>query len=263
MISTMTSDWERKKREIGSQLLQELYREGMLRTWLRDRPEGWEIVSGRWSPYYFMMRDAPSKPHVFRTVVNAAAALLTECVPTANRIIGLAATGIPIAAAVAYELGMPMGFNRKLPNVRSLEQLEKEVHRYGGHRLVEGDFTSTDRIVLLDDVVSHFDSKEIAMRQIELELKTRGVEGAQIEAVAVLVDRGHEAVDRAKAAGTRLERLVVLGNDCSVMLEGIASPRELEIIQDYVWNPEKYQDVSIKDELIAEAREVRTKQQQR
>jgi uridine monophosphate synthetase len=201
-----------------------------------------------------MMRDAPSRPHVFRTVVECSIALLRERVPQANRIIGLAATGIPIAAAVAYEMGIPMGFNRKLPNVRSLAELEREVHKYGGHRLVEGDFQSGDRLVVFDDVVSHFDSKEIAIRQIQLELRARGIEGVEIEAVAVLVDRGHEAADRAKAFGTRLEQLVMLGDQCAEMLKGIASERETEIIEDYVWHPDKYQSTQLQSELIEEAK---------
>jgi orotate phosphoribosyltransferase len=250
----MATGWLEERAELGGDLLRTLYQERMFRTWLRDRPEGWEIVSGRWSPYYFMLRDAPSRPQVFKAVVEAAIALLRERVPEATRIIGLAATGIPIAAAVAYEVGMPMGFNRKLPNVRNLAELEREVHKYGGHRLVEGDLTPGDRIVIFDDVVSHFDSKEIAIRQVQLELKSRGIEGVEIEAVAVLIDRGREAIRRAKAFGTRLERLVVLGEDCSHMLRGVASDREIEIIEDYVWNPDKYQDPRIKQRLIDEAR---------
>jgi orotate phosphoribosyltransferase len=151
-------------------------------------------------------------------------------------------------------MGIPMGFNRKLPNVRSLAELEKEVHKYGGHRLVEGDFETGDRVVIFDDVVSHFDSKEIAIRQLQLELKSRGIEGVRIEAVAVLVDRGREAVQRAKDFGTRLERLVILGEDCAPMLNGIAPDRETQVIEDYVWNPDKYQDPFLKNELIDEAR---------
>ena len=239
--------------ELGTQLLRTLYTERMFRTWLRDQPQGWEIVSGRWSPYYFMLRDAPSRPEVFRLVVHATTALLRSTVPDANRLIGLAATGIPIAAAAAYEMGIPMGFNRKLPNVRSLEELSREVHKYGGHRLVEGDFAAGDRVVIFDDVVSHFDSKEIAIQQLAMELENRNVSGVEVEAVVVLIDRGTEAVERAVAAGTRLERLVVLGDDCERMLKGVATDREIEVIQDYVHNPDKYQDKRVQEALTKEA----------
>jgi uridine monophosphate synthetase len=239
---------------IATDLLRTLYQERMFRTWLRDQPQGWEIISGRWSPYYFMLRDAPSRPAVFRLVVRATCALLKQAAPGANRLIGLAATGIPIAAAAAYEMGIPMGFNRKLPNVRSLEELEREVHKYGGHRLVEGDFESGDRVVIFDDVVSHFDSKEIAIRQLQMELAYRKIEHVNVEAVVVLIDRGTEAVQRALAFGTRLERLVALRQDCEYMLKGLATDREIEVIQDYIENPDKYQDEGIQEELEREAR---------
>src|SRR5262245_44102265 len=126
----MTTSWADEKKNLGRELLHGLYRERMFRTWLRDRPEGWELVSGRWSPFYFSMRDVPSQPEMFRLVVRATAALIKNRTPDANRLVGLAATGIPIAAAVGYEIGISMGFNRKLPNVRSLEELAKEVHKY-------------------------------------------------------------------------------------------------------------------------------------
>lgn len=147
-----------------------------------------------------------------------------------------------------------MGFNRKLPGVRNLRELEQELSRYGGHRLVEGDLAPNDRIVLLDDVVSHFDSKEIAIRQLELELTKRRVENVQVEAVAVLVDRGNEAVRRAEACGTRLERLIVLQEDCSQMLRGVASDREIQVIEDYLRHPDKYQDATVQAALAQEAR---------
>jgi orotate phosphoribosyltransferase len=239
--------------ELGTELLRCLYQERMFRTWMRDQPQGWEIVSGRWSPYYFMLRDAPSRPHVFQLVVKTTSALLRATAPNANRLVGLAATGIPIAAAAAYDMGIPMGFNRKLANVRSLQELEREVHKYGGHRLVEGDFAPGDRVVIFDDVVSHFDSKEIAIQQLRMELANRHINDVEVEAVVVLVDRGTEAVQRARAADTRLERLVVLGEDCELMLKGIATDREIEVIQDYVYNPDKYQDKRLQDELRREA----------
>lgn len=205
-----------------------------------------------------MLRDAPSRPHVFRLVVKTTSALLRVAAPNANRLVGLAATGIPIAAAVAYEMGIPMGFNRKLPNVRNLEELEREVHKYGGHRLVEGDFFPGDRIVIFDDVVSHFDSKEIAIEQLRMELSSRKINNVEVDAVVVLIDRGTEARERALAAGTRLERLVVLGEDCELMLKGIATDREIEVIQDYVYNPDRYQDKRLQSKLRDEALASRT-----
>lgn len=146
-----------------------------------------------------------------------------------------------------------MGFNRKLPNVRSLEELELEVHKYGGHRLVEGKFEPGDRVAIIDDVVSNFDSKEIAIRQFQLELASRGTSGVEIDSVVVLIDRSHGAEKRAETFGVRLERLLVLGEDCRDMLAGTATDREIEVVRDYIYNPDKYQDPEVQAELGREA----------
>src|SRR5215207_7364825 len=196
--------WDDRKRELAAELVQRLYAAGVVRTWLRDRPEGWELMSGAWSPFYVNLRDAPANPELFRFMVDASAELVEAELPDATQLVGLAAAGVPMAAAAAYRLGLPMGYTRKLPNVRRVEDLAGgETESYGSHRLVEGTFASGDRVVLVDDVVTGFDSKEIALRQLALELERRGVEDVTVEAVLVLVERGAEARRRAAAAGVR------------------------------------------------------------
>jgi hypothetical protein len=148
---------------------------------------------------------------------------------------------------------MPMGFNRKLPNVRSLEDLNREVHRYGGHSLVEGAFADGQRIVVFDDVVSHFDSKEIAMGQLSLELGRRGVTDTSIEGVAVLVDRGNDATQRAEEFGVPLTSLATLRTGQMRALDGVASAREVEVMSAYVRDPDPFQNMSIREPLINEA----------
>jgi orotate phosphoribosyltransferase len=246
----MSMLWPQRKQELGADLVRRLYETGTIRTWVRDRPEGWEIVSGRWSPFYVMMRNAPSRPELFRFMVDAGAELIQEEAPDANFIVGLAATGIPIAAGIAYKLGMPMGFNRKMPGVRSLRDLQREVSSYGGHSMVEGEFAGGERVVIFDDVVSHFDSKEIALRQLEMELERRGVEGVEVASVAVLVNRGSDAAKRAQAAGVDLISLSVLGEGQIEALRGLATDREVDVISAYVRDPAPFQDPTTRAALI-------------
>jgi orotate phosphoribosyltransferase len=245
--------WDDRKTELADELVRRLYETGTMRTWLRDKPEGWELISGRWSPFYVMMRNAPSHPELFRFLVDAGSEMIENELPEANYIVGLAATGIPLAAAIGYKLGMPMGFNRKLPNVRSLDDLTREVHSYGGHSLVEGAFASGQRIVVFDDVVSHFDSKEIALRQLSLEFEQRGIDGITIEGVAVLVDRGNDANQRAAEFGVPLHSLAVLRDRKIHALEGVASDREVEVVSQYVSDPLPFQDESVRKRLTEEA----------
>lgn len=249
----MSTAWESEKRDLARDVIVSLYRERLFGTWLRDRPEGWELISGMWSPFYISLRNVPSRPDVFRLLVRAVARLIENEAPNANRLLGLATAAIPVAAAVGYVEGIPMSFTRKLPNVRSLEDLERDVAMYGGHSLVEGDFTAGDSVAVFDDVVNLFDSKEIAVRQLELEMAKRGIDGVEVAAIVVVVDRGRESKRKAAAAGLRLVSLLSFPDDGFEMLRGVASDREVDVLQDYMWNFEKYQDLAARQGLIDEA----------
>ncbi len=245
--------WDARKQELAGELVRRLYAAGIVRTWIRDKPEGWELISGAWSPFYVNFRDAPADPELFCFLVDAGAELVRNELPEATQLVGIAAAGVPFAAGFAYKLGLPMGFTRKLPNVRDLAALEREVGAYGGHSLVEGGFRPGDRIALVDDLVSGFDSKEIALRQLELELTRRGVEDVAVEAIVVFVERGTAARERAAAAGVRLVSLGVLDDRSLEALRGVADDRELDVIGAYIRDPASFQDPAVRAELAAEA----------
>ncbi len=246
--------WDDRKRELAGELVRRLYAAGVVRTWLRDRPAGWELMSGAWSPFYVNFRDAPADPELFRFLVEAGSELVREELPQATQLVGLAAAGVPFAAGFAYELSLPMGYTRKLPGVRRVEDLAGgEVESYGSHRLVEGGFQAGDRVALVDDLVTGFDSKEIALRQLELELERRGVEDVTVDAVVVFVERGAEARARAAAAGVRLVSLAVLDADSVEALRGAADDRELDVVAAYLRDPAPFQDPARRAELVAEA----------
>lgn len=245
----MTTDWPTRRNQLAKDLMIQLYQERLFRTWLRDRPQGWELVSGAWSPFYITMREVPSRPALFQSVVKSLGELLKNEVPTANKLLGLASTGIPLAAAVGFAGSIPMTFNRKIPNVRGLADLEREVTRYGGHRLVEGQFEAGDQVALVDDVVNLFDSKEVAIQQLRFELRQRGIDKVDVAAVVTLVDRGRDARLRAEAFGVPLHSLLTLREDGLETLRGIASDQEIDVIRDYVNNYERYQDPKIQEKL--------------
>jgi orotate phosphoribosyltransferase len=246
--------WDDRKRALGDELLHRLYDVGVIRTWLRDRPQGWELMSGAWSPFYVNFRDAPADPGLFRFLVDAGAELMREELPQATQLVGLAAAGVPFAAGLAYTLGLPLGYTRKLPGVRRVEDLGgAAAESYGSHRLVEGAFRPGDRVALVDDLVTGFDSKEIALRQLELELERRGIADVRAEAVVVFLERGAEAPRRAQAAGVRLVSLVVLDARRIEALRGAASDRELDVIAAYLRDPAPFQDPARRAELCEEA----------
>lgn len=247
--------WGARKQQLAGELVRRLYAAGVIRTWLRDAPDGWELMSGAWSPFYVNFRDAPAHPQLFRFLVDAGSQLVREEVPQATQLVGLAAAGVPFASGFAYTLGLPLGYTRKLPGVRSVADLGAgaAAESYGSHRLVEGGFRPGDRVALVDDLVTGFDSKEIALRQLELELERRGVADVRAEAVVVFLERGAEARRRAAAAGVRLVSLAVLDGDSAERLRGAASDRELEVIAAYLRDPAPFQDPERRAALSAEA----------
>lgn len=246
----MHPTWPDRRAELAREIITALYREGMLKTWLRDRPEGWELVSGLWSPFYVSLRDVPSRPELFRLVAGGLGELLRNEAAHANRLLGVASTGVPFAAAVAYAERVPMSFTRKLPGVRDLADLDRQVRAYGAHALVEGEFAPGDQVAIVDDVVSQFGSKEVAIRQLRMELSRRGIEDVGVAAVLTVVDRGRDTRERAAAAGVTLRSLVSLHGDGLELLDGVAAAEEIAVLRDYLEDAGKYQDPGARAALL-------------
>ena len=91
------------------------------------------------------------------------------------------------------------------------------------------------------------------MRQLSLELERRGIDEITIEGVAVLVDRGNNANERASEFGVPLHSLAVLRDRQIYALKGVASDREVEIVSQYVSDPIPFQDESVRKGLTEEA----------
>jgi orotate phosphoribosyltransferase len=251
--SFTTKSWIIRKRNIGRQLLKSLYENRLFKTWLRDKPEGWELVSGYWSPFYIQMRNIASRPALFTLASKGLSELIQNEAVYGNRLIGIATTGIPLAAAVAIEMGMSMGYTRKLSGVRNAADLKLPRQDYGAHALVEGDLSNGDSLVLIDDVVARFTSKEVALQQIILEVEHRGLKDVKIDSIAVLIDREQGATEAAKAWGVPVISLLRLRSDGLAWLKGIALDRELEVIHNYLENQEQFQDPVLQEELRLEA----------
>lgn len=240
-------------------LLDHLHRCGLFRTWLRDKPEGWELVSGVWSPFYIQARNVPSHPEVLSFVGEALAQVVQNEVGECDCLVGLATAGIPLATAAALELGIPLCYTRKLPGIRTLDDLTSSTKDYGDHALVEGTFASGARMVLVDDVSAQFTSKQIAHWQVTMEVKARRLHDISIPAVAVLVDReqGSSAKIAAAQLGLSVVSVVKLKSEGLALLSKILLPREHEVISAYITDPASFQDPQARTRLISEAREFR------
>ncbi len=237
----------------GATLIKELYSRGMIKTWYRDRPQGWTLVSGLWSPLYIQLRTLSAYPDLLKKVGEALAVLIKEQIPEATQIVGIAMAGIPIAVAAALAGGYPCGMTRKLEGIRSVEELKKKISSYGEHSMIEGELRSGDRIVLVDDLVTRFDSKLIAQKQVEYEIKRRGLNDVKCEDVVVIFDREQGAKEAATKAGINLYSLIPFRSNGIVWLQDVMESKEVEVIKDYLSNSNEYQKKEVQESLLLKA----------
>jgi orotate phosphoribosyltransferase len=194
---------------------------------------------------YFAFRDVPSYPKIFRQAVDQLAAVRSRAFPDADFLVGVASTGIPLAAALAYASDLPMGFTRKVAGLRTIDDLAEATGAWGDHSLVEGAFKSGMRILIVDDVVSGGASKEVAVALVQRELDLRGVD-AEILGVAVVVDRGNPDL---RELPFRLEWDESLVEQVGTLAEVGASSDEIDTIRSYLLDPEMFQNPEVQREL--------------
>lgn len=232
-------EWENEKEQLGKDIIEDLYGFGLIKTWYRDKPDGWTLVSGMWSPLYIQLRPMASYPFLLRRVGYAMGRMIEEeC--TGNKILGIAMAGVPIATAIALSTGIPACFTRKLEGVRSPGEVKDQISHYGEHALIEGDLENGDRFTAVDDLVTRFDSKLVALEQLRWEAAKRGLNMACGD-VAVLLDREQGAMDTAQKFGIRLHALIPFRSKGLLWLQEKISPVEYEILRDYLEHPDKYQ----------------------
>lgn len=230
-------------------ILEALYEQGLIKTWHRDRPEGWTLVSGLWSPFYINLRALPSHPRLFMAVGERLGEMILERCDV-DSVMGIAMAGIPLAAAVAVQHGIPMLYTRKLQGVKSLEALRKAAAQYGQHSLVEGAMHDGDQVVALDDLVTRFDSKLVAVEQLAMEADRRDVD-VSCTNVAVLIDREQGAADIAVEHDIRLHALIPFRSQGVDWLRDAFTDVEYEVISDYLHDSHKYQDEQRRRNIIA------------
>ena len=245
--------WEEEKEKRGARIVRELYERGMIKTWFHDKPEGWRLVSGLWSPFYIQLRPLAAHPDLLGRIGAVMGEMVRTETPHVQGLVGVAMAGIPIATAMSLSTGIPALFTRKLEGVRSLEDLETKITDYGAHAVVEGELACGSRLACVDDLVTRFDSKLIAIRQIEYEASRQGIEGVRCDDVFVLLDREQGAAEAAKAHGIGLHALIPFRSWGLAWLEDVFDPLEGEVIRSYIDDPGPFQKASVQAELAEKA----------
>lgn len=242
--------WSEEKEKLGRNLTILLYNMGAIRTWYRDKPSGWTLVSGMWSPFYIQLRPICSydnAAYLLKYVGRAVWRIMEEEAHNVNKLLGVAFAGIPIAIATTMVSSIPSCYTRKDESKNHPGHLAKTVASYGEHALIEGELKEGDVIAIVDDVVTKFDSKLVAISQLEHEIKRRQL-NAKIKCsdVIVLVDREQGAAERARQWGINLHTLIPFSSKGIEWLKGHITSEEYTVIKDYLSEPLMFQDEKVK-----------------
>ncbi len=222
------------------EIIRGIYEQRMILTSVRDRPEGWILHSGIWSPFYIQLRELCSHPEILGKVGKALSILLKEQAPDVNRLVGIAFAGVPIATSVSLESGIPACHTRKILGVRTEAEMHEAIGKYGQHSFLEGIIEDDDVLCLVDDLVTGMESKVVAREQVLAEIDKRGLSGVRCDDIAVIIDRNQGAQKRARELNLQLHYLINIVDDGLRMLKGVMTREEHAIVSDYLKDPEGF-----------------------
>lgn len=245
---------------VGRDITRLLYKDGMLRTWYRDKPDGWTLQSKLWSPFYINLRQVGSTKNGREILTKAGSAMgsiIKDQLPQVNRIVGMYMAGIPLATAITLESGLGSCYARNLEGIDTpedfdskIEGIKKQLKEHGEHALIEGSLSDGDNIAIVDDLSTKFTTKLITRKQVMQEAQDRRIHVTCNE-VIVLLDREQGAVEKAKNFGMNLLSIIPFRTKGVLWLRDLMNPKEYEVITDYLNNEQKYQDENVRKSLKA------------
>ena len=136
------------------------------------------------SPIYVDLRVLRSWPDAIDTAVATLAEMISVRQLAFTRYADIPMAATPLVAILMHQTRVPM-----------ITPREAKTHGIAG--TINGDFSIGETVLVIDDLVTHADSKLEAVRVLE-------ANGLKVRDVAVLIDREQGAADQLAAAGYTL-----------------------------------------------------------
>jgi len=147
------------------------------------------LASGAKSKYYIDLRIIPNFPEEFNSLIDEAVSYITKHFPDIEGIVGIPMAAIPFGTLIAHKLKKPYYILRKEPK------------KHGLKKMIEGEITKGQKILLVDDLVSSGFSKAFAITALR-------EEGATVEDLFVFIDRSEGLADFEKEQSIKVHYLI-------------------------------------------------------
>ncbi|MBQ7258026.1 MAG: orotate phosphoribosyltransferase [Abditibacteriota bacterium] len=161
------------------------------------------LKSGIKSPVYVDFRVTISNPSLLKEIGKVLADKAREI--GCDRLCAIPYAGLPLGVATSIEGNIPLVYSRK------------EIKTYGTGKLIEGKFEETDKILVIDDIVTDGASKIEAIRPLK-------AEGLNVTDILVIIDREQGGTKLLAEAGYKLHSIGTL----SQILEYLKSVNKIE-----------------------------------
>jgi orotate phosphoribosyltransferase len=163
------------------------------------------LKSGVTSPIYIDLRLLVSRPATLRRIARSMQAVAADL--KYDRIAAIPLGGLPIGVAFSITADIPLIYPRL------------EAKQHGTGRYIEGSYRPGETVLLVDDVISHAESKLEATNLLEaVQLK--------VSDIMVIVDRQMGGGEALAEKGYRLHSLLTLEDMLRVLTDLGHLPRE-------------------------------------
>lgn len=147
------------------------------------------LASGAKSSYYIDIKKASTKPAVLSVIAKTMAKRMEEMGIHPDKVAGVVLGSIPLATALSLETGIP------------LLMVRKERKDHGTGKLVEGDLSPGDDVLVIEDVITTAGSSMKAIAALR-------AEGVKVEKVFSVIDREGGGRENLESIGVQLNSLV-------------------------------------------------------